>query len=57
MSSTASEVLQLTLNVVSETGVVTGTGYKFMYGFVPCIVLGYEFSRLVCLISLFYVLF
>jgi len=37
--------------------IVTGTGYQFRYGFVLCIVSGYEFRRLVCLVSLFYVLF
>jgi len=36
---------------------VTGTGYQFRFGFVLYIVLGYEFRRLVCLISLCYVLF
>jgi len=37
--------------------VVTGTGYQFRYGFVLCTVSGYEFRRLVCLVSLCYVLF
>jgi len=32
-------------------------GYQFRYEFVLCIVSGYEFRRLVCLVSLFYVLF
>ena len=36
---------------------VTGTGYQVRDGFVLCIVLGYEFRRLVSLVSLCYVLF
>jgi len=57
MGATHSQLLGTYSPMIRLIALVTGIGYQFRYEFVLCIVSGYKFRRLVCPVSLCYVLF